>query len=144
MVSVSIHHIFTKDTMSVLKYNNYVLQFVRQVLCDQLDILSFFLFGCSLGHTIHTQLLSSSGSNLFLHESERAASLLGCDGEVVFTPQNKQILRFGLTFSGIDHKLHSTVQLKMSKNSVKTILITLYLSAVQDPEPLSRFLDVFR
>ena len=24
----------------------------------------------------------------------------------------------------------------MSKNSVKTILITLYLSAVQDPEPL--------
>ena len=25
----------------------------------------------------------------------------------------------------------------MSKNSVKTILITLYLSAVQDPEPLS-------
>ena len=27
----------------------------------------------------------------------------------------------------------------MSKNSVKTILITLYLSAVQDPEPLSIF-----
>ena len=26
--------------------------------------------------------------------------------------------------------------MKMSKNSVKTILITLYLSAVQDPEPL--------
>ena len=39
----------------------------------------------------------------------RAASLLGCDGEVVFTPQNKQILRFCLTFSGIDHKLHLTV-----------------------------------
>ena len=42
-----------------------------------------------------------------------------------------------MTFSGIDHNLHSTVKLKMSKNSVKTILITLYLSAVQDPEPLS-------
>ena len=45
----------------------------------------------------------------FCKINERAASLLGCDGEVVFTPQNKQILRFGLTFSGIDHKLHSTV-----------------------------------
>ena len=42
-------------------------------------------------------------------KNERAASLLGCDGEVVFTPQNKQILRFCLTFSGIEHKLHSTV-----------------------------------
>ena len=41
-----------------------------------------------------------------------------------------------MTFSGIDHNLHSTVKLKMSKDSVKTILITLYLSAVQDPEPL--------
>ena len=28
----------------------------------------------------------------------------------------------------------------MSKNSVRTILITLYLSAVQDPEPLSTHL----
>ena len=27
----------------------------------------------------------------------------------------------------------------MSKNSVKTILITLYLSAVQDPEPLLKY-----
>ena len=45
----------------------------------------------------------------FCKINERAASLLGCDGEVVFTPQNKQILRFGLTFLGIEHKLHLTV-----------------------------------
>ena len=44
-----------------------------------------------------------------------------------------------MTFSGIDHNLHSTVKLKMSKNSAKTILITLYSSAVQDPEPLSNY-----
>ena len=31
----------------------------------------------------------------------------------------------------------------MSKNSVKTILITLYLSAVQDPEPLSASFFIF-
>ena len=67
---------------------------------------------------------------------ERATCLPGWCGEVVFTTYNKRILRFCLTFSGVDHKLRSTVLLKMSKNSVKTILITLYLSAVQDPEPL--------
>ena len=72
----------------------------------------------------------------FCKINERAASLLGCNGEVVFTPQNKQILRFCLTFSSIDHKLHWTVQLKISTNSFKTLLITLQLSAVQNPEPL--------
>ena len=61
----------------------------------------------------------------FCKINERAASLLGCDGEVVFTPQNKQILRFCLTFSSIDHKLHWTVKLKISKKSFKTLLITL-------------------
>ena len=66
---------------------------------------------------------------------ERATPLPGSCGEVVFTPFNKQILRFCLTFSGIDHNLHLTVKLKMSKNSVNTILITLCSSTVQDPEP---------
>ena len=33
MVSVSMHHIFTKDTMSVLKYNNY-LDLVCFAICE--------------------------------------------------------------------------------------------------------------
>ena len=40
---------------------------------------------------------------------ERATCLPGWCGEVVFTTYNKRILRLCLTFSGIDHKLHSTV-----------------------------------
>ena len=44
------------------------------------------LFDCSLAHIIHPELLFLLGSPPILHKSERAASLLGCDGEVVFTP----------------------------------------------------------
>ena len=40
---------------------------------------------------------------------ERATRLPGLCGEVVFTTYNKRILRLCLTFSGIDHKLRSTV-----------------------------------
>ena len=40
---------------------------------------------------------------------ERATCLPGWCGDVVFTTYNKRILRLCLTFSGIDHKLRSTV-----------------------------------
>ena len=58
MVSVSMHHIFTKDNMSVLKYNNY-FDLVCFAICEinsvsLVEYFIIFLFGCSLGHTIHT------------------------------------------------------------------------------------------
>ena len=40
---------------------------------------------------------------------ERATSLAGSGGEVVFTHQNKRILEFAHTFSPLAPKLHATV-----------------------------------
>ena len=67
-------------------------------------------------------------------KSERVASLRGCDGKVVFAPQNKQILWLCLTFPSFEHKLHYTVQLKMCKHSVKTVLNTLYSFKILNAE----------
>ena len=74
------------------------------------------------------------GQPPFCKKGERVASLRGCDGKVVFAPQNKQILWFCLTFPSFEHKLHSTVQLKMCKNSVKTVLHTLYSFKILNAE----------
>ena len=65
------------------------------------------------------------------------------DGKVVFAPQNKQILGFCLTFPSFEHKLHSTVQLKMCKISVKTVLHTLYSFKILNAEALLKLLQHF-
>ena len=83
------------------------------------------------------------GQPPFCKKGERVASLRGCDGKVVFAPQNKQILWFCLTFPSFEHKLHSTVQLKMCKNSVKTVLHTLYSFKILNAEALLKLVQHF-
>ena len=65
------------------------------------------------------------------------------DGKVVFAPKNKLILWFCLTFPSFEHKLHSTVQLKMCKNSVKTVLHTLYSFKILNAEALLKLVQHF-
>ena len=88
-----------------------------------------------LGSTVFVVRGRSSSFYTFFQDCVRGQHLCLAHAERSSSHPHKQIVRFCRTFSGIDHKLYSTIKLKMSKNSVKTILITLCSSAVQDPEP---------